>query len=60
MKKSGLLQLLAAFFFTLGTTSCVYGGLSSSYWLTFDGILIVIVFLFLVFFTLATMRSSKD
>ncbi|MES2730945.1 MAG: hypothetical protein V4714_04325 [Bacteroidota bacterium] len=59
MKKSGLFQLLALVFISLSITGCVHGGCSSSHWKTFDGIMIVVVSLFLILFTLATMRSSK-
>lgn len=44
----------------LVTTGCVQGPLAASYWKTIDGILIVLVFLFLVGYTLATMRSDKE
>ena len=60
MKKAGLFNFLAVVFLGLGSTGCVKEPFSASYWRTFDGTLIIIVFLFLVFYTLATMRSSKD
>jgi|GEM_PF-2585284 len=59
MKKAGLFKRFAILFLGLGSTGCVKEPFSASYWRTFDGTLIIIVFLFLVFFTLATMRSSK-
>ncbi|MBC7919889.1 MAG: hypothetical protein H7Z75_02245 [Ferruginibacter sp.] len=64
MKKVGLFQrmhfLLALALPGLVTTGCVQGPLAASYWKTIDGILIVLVFLFLVGYTLATMRSDKE
>jgi hypothetical protein len=60
MKKTGLIQLLVVVFLSLGMTGCVRGVFSSSEWLTFDGILIIVVFLFLLFYTLATMRSDEE
>jgi hypothetical protein len=59
MKKAGLINFLAIVFLGLGSTGCVKEPFSASYWRTFDGTLIIIVVLFLVFYTLATMRSSK-
>lgn len=60
MKKTGLIQLLVVLFPSLGMTGCVHGPFSSSEWKTFDGILIIVVFLFLLFYTLATMRSDEE